>query len=443
MSKKVLVVGGDGRANVLAEKLAESKGVGSIICAPGNYGTSLVPGVINVPVGAEDILGLVRVAMEQDVSYVVVSPEGSLARGIIDQLKACGISGVGPSQEAARLEASKLFAKEIMDDAGVPTARWVATDDPNLAQTHMARFGFPVVAKADGLCSGKGVSIVHNAKEAWEFAERVMIKRQFGAAGKWAVIESFLQGTECSITVFCDGVPEEDHLVFCVSTVDCKIGRGKMTGGVGSYSDDPNMTPEILEQVKHQIILPVLRELAKDGAAFKGILYAGLMLTAEGPKVLEFNVRMGDPEAQVILPRLGNDFADLCEALIARELDIYKKQGPIVWDERKAVCTVFCADGYPDNPRKGDTIFGVDEARETAYRVGGYVFFAGAGLSEGQVVTTGGRVGAGVGLGNNYRQAFLNSRLIASKIRFKDKWIEDGFPPASLIGSAVFKESLY
>jgi phosphoribosylamine--glycine ligase len=390
---KVLVIGGGGREHALAWKFAQSPRVAEVLVAPGNAGTATEPKCRNVPIATMDIPGMVALARAEAVGLTVVGPEGPLVFGIVDAFAAAGLPCFGPKRLAARLEGSKRFTKEFLARHRIPTARYAAftreTFDPAAIRAQRP----PIVVKADGLAAGKGVVIAASADEAIQTAER-MFAGAFGDAGRTVVIEEFLVGEEASFIVMADG----RHVLPLATSQDhkrlCDGDQGPNTGGMGAYSPAPVVTPALHDRIMREVITPTLEGLAAEGMPYTGFLYAGLMIAADGtPNVLEFNCRFGDPETQPILARLSSDLTDLCEAALAGRLDEVRAD----WDPRAALGVVIAAEGYPDEPRLGDTIAGLDQAAALP----GKVFHAGTRLEGGRVLTSGGRVLCAVGLGDD------------------------------------------
>jgi phosphoribosylamine--glycine ligase len=394
---KVLVIGGGGREHALAWKLAQSPRVSAVLVAPGNAGTATEPKCRNVAVGAMDIPGLVALARSEDVALTVVGPEGPLVAGVVDAFAAAGLACFGPRRLAARLEGSKQFTKEFLVRHGIPTARYAAftkeTFDPAAIRAQRP----PIVVKADGLAAGKGVIIAASADEAIRAAEG-MFAGDFGEAGRVVVVEEFLEGEEASFIVMADG----SHVLPLATSQDHKRlkdrDEGPNTGGMGAYSPAPVVTPALHERIMRDVIHPTLAGLAAEGMPYTGFLYAGIMIAKDGtPNVLEFNCRFGDPETQPVLSRLKSDLLTLCEAALAGDLDGVRAD----WDPRAALGVVLAAAGYPDDPRTGDAIAGLD----VAARLPGKVFHAATRAEGGGVVTAGGRVLCAVGLGNGVTAA--------------------------------------
>src|SRR5690554_526371 len=388
---KILVIGGGGREHALAWKLAQSPRVAEVLVAPGNAGTANEAGCRNADVAADDIDGLLNLARSEEVAFTVVGPEAPLVAGIVDRFREAGLRIFGPSAAAARLEGSKAFAKEFLDRHGIPSARHAVFSETEAAleylRAHAERHGedAPIVVKADGLAAGKNVIVAPGLAEAEAAVTDMLSGYAFGEAGARVVIEEFLEGEEASFIVMVDGTTA---LPMATSQDHKRVGDGDTgpnTGGMGAYSPAPVVTAAVQERIMREVVEPTVRGMAADGARFTGFLYAGLMIGEDGaPKVIEFNVRFGDPETQPVLMRLRSDLAELVEAGIDGRLD----QARAEWDPRPAVGVVMAAEGYPGKPRTGDTInaWDVPELEDTR------VFHAGTRVEGGHVVTAGGRV---------------------------------------------------
>ena len=394
---KVLIIGSGGREHALAWKAAQSPRVTQVFVAPGNAGTALEPRVRNVGIAADDLRGLVRFALAEQVDLTIVGPEGPLVLGVTDEFVAAGLRCFGPGREAARLEGSKAYMKEFLRRHSIPTAAYAtftrADFDPAWVRAQRA----PLVVKADGLAAGKGVVICQDANDAVQTAE-AMFAGRFGDAGATIVVEEFLEGEEASFIAMVDG----RHVLPLASSQDHKRrddgDLGPNTGGMGAYSPAPVVTPAVHERAMHEVMWPTVRALASAGTPYVGFLYAGLMIAADGaPKVLEFNCRLGDPETQPILARMRSDLTQLCDLALDGRLD----SATVDWDPRAAVGVVLAAGGYPDSVRKGDVIHGLG----TAAKLPGKVFHAATALDGDSVVTSGGRVLCAVGLGDDVRSA--------------------------------------
>ena len=421
MGRRILVVGSGGREHALAARLAADAYVDSLIMAPGNPGMMALGRCVDV--GVEDIDGLVALARAESVDLVVVGPEGPLVAGLVDALDAAGIPAFGPSRDAAQLEGSKAFAKTVMDAAGVPTAGWVATSSRDEALAALDRFaalGTPWVVKADGLAAGKGVVVTADRQEAEAAIDAALVARRFGDAGATLVIEEFLDGPERSLFAVCDG----DDAVLLAPAQDHKRARdgdeGPNTGGMGAFCPVAGFSlgePHV-DGLRDTVILPILRELARRGAPFRGLLYAGLVDTAGGPKVLEYNARFGDPETQVVLPRLTSSLVDLlwASATGSPTSGDGVASVPVTFGDDAAVTVVLASAGYPETSRSGDVIEGTDVADTLE---GVQVVHAGTALdAQGRLVTAGGRVLAVTGLGADLAEARARAYGGIGHIRF-------------------------
>ena len=382
--KKVLVIGGGGREHAIVWKLKQSPRVEAIYCTPGNAGIARDAHCFDMPPG-ENFSGLVRMAFQLDIDYTVVGPEAPLAAGIVDAFEAAGLKIFGPCREAAKIEASKSFAKEIMRAARIPTANSETFTDAKAAIKYARELGAPLIVKADGLAAGKGVVVAQHIDEAIQAIRANLEERQFGAASEKIVIEEYLEGEEASVMAFTDG----NVILPMASAQDHKRLRdedlGPNTGGMGAYSPAPVVTDDMMDELRETVFLPLLEEFQKRGIVYNGVIYAGLMITAEGPRVLEFNCRFGDPETQVVLPRLENDLLDIVEAVCEERLCEHHLE----WDSRSAVCVIMAARGYPEAPEKGAVITGLDEVQQDG-RV--LVFHSGTARCGRDYVVAGGRV---------------------------------------------------
>ena len=391
---KVLVVGSGGREHALVWKISQSPVVDEIYCAGGNAGIEEIAHVISID--PLDIHSLAEFSKSEGIDFAVVGPEAPLVKGIADEFEKTGIPLFGPSKEASRLEGSKAFAKKFMERHGIPTADFEVFTDFDRAVRYVKGVGAPVVVKADGLASGKGAVVCRTLDDAIRTLEAFMIRGVFGESGKKVVIEEFLSGEEASYIVMANG---EKYIPLPTSQDHKRLldgDRGPNTGGMGAYSPTPFVTPDVEERIKREVIEPTLKGLMEDGIHFKGFLYAGLMLTDEGPKVLEFNVRLGDPEAQPILMRLKGDF-------LSALLEFYEGGIPTLGvDERWAVDVVIASRGYPDRPEKGKEIKGLEKVSDLEDVA---VFHAGTVKKEGRVYTAGGRVLNVCALGKDLREA--------------------------------------
>ena len=412
---KVMVIGGGGREHALAWKLAQSPRVSEVLVAPGNPGTATEPKCRNVAVAADDVPGLVAIASAEGVALTIVGPEQPLVIGVVDAFAAAGLRCFGPRQAAAQLEGSKAFTKRFLERHHIPTAAYGVFTRANFDAAWVRAQRAPLVVKADGLAAGKGVIICATQEEAVTTVEE-MFAGAFGTAGDTVVVEQFLEGEEASFIVMVDG----EHVLPLATSQDHKrVGDGDTgpnTGGMGAYSPAPVVTPAVHARAMNEVILPTVRGLAAEGTPYIGFLYAGLMVADDGtPNVLEFNCRFGDPETQPVLSRLQSDLVELCEAGLDGKLD----QVTCDWDPRPAVGVVLAAAGYPESPRKGDAITGLD----TAVRLPGKVFHAGTALQQGTLVTSGGRVMCAVGLGNTVREAQQAAYALVDVVDYAGKLV--------------------
>ncbi len=408
---KILVVGGGGREHSLVWKIRRSPEVDELYCAPGNAG--IAKQAKCVPIGAEEIDKLRAFALEKAVDLTVVGPEAPLISGIVNEFESAGLRIFGPSKAAARLEASKSFAKEIMRSRNVPTAEFKVFTDTDEAFDYVRSAEPPVVVKADGIAAGKGVTVAHDREAAETAVRQCMVERAFGDAGNKIVIEECLEGEEVSILAFTDG----ETVVPMVSSQDHKPvydnDQGPNTGGMGAYSPAPVVSQEMEEEIYERIMIPVVEAMAEGGIPYKGVLYAGLIITADGPKVLEFNARFGDPENQVIMPRLKNDLVPVLRACTQQgELEKLKLE----WLPDACVTVVMASGGYPGSYQKGFAIEGLDEA-ESADDV--VVFHAGTAIRDSRIVTAGGRVLGVTALGADIPSAIERAYDAVRKIRFE------------------------
>ena len=379
---KLLVVGAGGREHALCWKLAQSPKLTKLYAAPGNAGMASVADCVDV--GAEDVAGLVDFAREKGIDLVVVGPEAPLVKGLADQLNEAGIPVFGPSAKAAQLEGSKGFTKDLCTRANIPTAAYGRFTNLDDALAYVGREGAPIVVKADGLAAGKGVTVAMTTDEALD-AVREAFDGRFGDAGTEVVIEDFLEGEEASFFALCDGTTA---LPLATAQDHKRVGDGDTgpnTGGMGAYSPAPVMTPELVDQVMATIIEPTLATMKADGMPYKGVLYAGLMITADGPELIEYNARFGDPECQVLMMRMESDLLELLYAAAKGEL----KGKRVAWRDDPALTVVMAAKGYPGAYDKGTAINGLDDAASDADVE---IFHAGTALQDGQLVATGGRV---------------------------------------------------
>lgn len=407
---RVLVIGSGGREHALAWKLAKSDRVTQVYVAPGNAGTALEPKVENIPLGAEEINRLADFARQEGIDLTVIGPEAPLVSGIVDVFRERGLPCLGPTRMAARLEGSKVFCKAFLERHGIPTAACAVFREPEAAINYVRRQGAPIVVKADGLAAGKGVVVAQNLVQAEEAIRQMMSDKVFGQAGSTVVVEEFLTGEEVSFIVLTDG----QDLIPLVTSQDHKRlldgDLGPNTGGMGAYSPSPLVTPEIEQQILTQIICPTIEGMAAEGVPYTGFLYAGLMITQDGPKVLEFNCRLGDPETQPILMRLQSDLVELCLATVTGDLASQR----VEWDRRAALGVVMAAQGYPSAYRSGDVIEGLPTEESEDVKV----FHAGTRLEAGRVVTAGGRVLCVCALGDSVAEAQRRAYAQVEKIHW-------------------------
>ena len=414
---RILVVGSGGREHALVWKIAQSKLCAKLFCAPGNGGIAQVAECIDIQ--ADDISGLLEFARKEKIGLTVVGPEKALALGMVDEFIKADLKIFGPNKLAANLESSKVFSKELMAKYKVPTARFKIFDSPDAANKYIEKIGAPCVVKADGLAAGKGVVVAKTVDEAKNVVTLMMQDKVFGDAGKKIIIEECLIGQEASILVITDS----KAVVALASAQDHKrifdYDQGANTGGMGAYSPTPIVTADILKEVMDKIIYRAIDGLAKERIDYRGVLYAGIMLTKEGPQALEFNVRFGDPETQAILPRLKSD---LVEVMLAASVGKLSKIGALEWDRRACVCVVCAAAGYPGNYKEGKQISGLDEAGEMKEVV---IFHAGtheltnSRTHERTIVTSGGRVLGVTGLGVTIEEAINKTYQAVEKIKFE------------------------
>jgi phosphoribosylamine--glycine ligase len=382
---KVLVVGSGGREHALAWKISQSPLLQKLYCAPGNAGTQSI--AENIPIGAEDIPGLLDFASKQMIDLTVIGPEVPLTMGIVDEFEKKGLKIFGPGRNASELEGSKIFAKQFMARHRIPTARFEIADSAEQAKKIVAsgRFTFPLVVKADGLAAGKGVIICRNPKRAEEAINSIMLEKKFGQAGERLVVEEFLVGKEASFIVISDGV----KILPLVTTMDHKAvydgDKGPNTGGMGAISPSPYINQEMFDSIVNNTVFPTVTRMLEEGRRFKGVLYVGLMLTADGPKVLEYNCRFGDPETQPQMLRMQGDLLELL--LSAVEGNVLDKE--VAWSPNAAGCVVAASGGYPLKYEKGKLIEGLEEASALP---GVVIFHAGTVFKEGKYYTNGGRV---------------------------------------------------
>lgn len=408
---KLLVIGSGGREHALVWKLLQSQRVSKIYCAPGNAGTEAL--ATNVDIAMDCLKGLKDFALEKKIDFTIVGPDALLAAGIVDLFRSSGLRIFGPTASAARLESSKSFAKEFMVRYGIPCSESHIFHDSSKAYQYCLSAKYPLVIKADGLALGKGVMIADRPQEAADAIHRMMELKAFGAAGSCIIIEEFLKGTECSIHALVDG---HTTLLFPDAKDHKRIfdgDRGPNTGGMGTLSPCPALNDALRLRIQEEILDRFLTGIHAEGIRYNGMLFPGLMLTASGPKVLEFNCRFGDPETQSLLRRLKSDLLDLLEACERQEIASIKPE----WDERAAACVVLASGGYPGNYKKGKEITGIQAAESSDHVV---VFHAGTIRKEGKLFTDGGRVLGVTALGADLSKAIEVAYWAADKIRFEN-----------------------
>lgn len=408
---QILVVGSGGREHAILWALKRSDKVKQLYCAPGNAGTALI--AENVDIGVFEFDRLVQFAQDESIDLVVIGPDDPLAAGIVDAFEAARIPVYGPRKNAAEIEGSKIFMKNLLRKYDIPTAKYETFTDYAAARDYLQAQPVPIVIKADGLAAGKGVTVCFTREEAEKALEETMVDRSFGAAGDKVVIEEFLEGQEMSILAFVDGEtvrpmsPAQDHKPAFDGD------KGPNTGGMGTYSPLPHVDQSIVDDAIENIIKPTARAMVSEGRPFRGVLFAGLMITKDGPKTIEFNARFGDPETQVVLPRLETELLDIFLASINGRLN----EIDIAWSDESAVCVVLASGGYPGSYPKGLPISGLDSVSESE----ALVFHAGTASKDGTIVTNGGRVLGIVGRGAGIAEARAKAYAAASKITFEGK----------------------
>ena len=407
----VLVIGSGGREHALAWKLSQSPHCEKIYAMPGNPGMEDIAECVS-GISIEDNDAVVGFARKMSIGLAVVGPEVPLANGIVDALEEAGLRAFGPSRLAAEIEGSKAFSKGLMKKYGIPTAKYEVFTDAASAREYVKREGAPIVVKADGLAAGKGVIVAMNLEDALHAVNDIMEDKAFGDAGSRVVIEEFMEGEEASLLAFTDG----ETILPMVSSQDHKRAydgdKGPNTGGMGTYAPAPVMTPEMVRLATERILKPAIAAMKAEGRPYKGCLYAGLMITEDGPKVVEFNARFGDPETQVVLPLLESDLVEIMEACVSGTLG----KMDIQWNDGAAVCVVMASGGYPGSYAKGKMITGLDDARKS----GNLVFHAGTARKDGNIVTNGGRVLGVVAKGSSIRDAVAHAYEGTKKISFQD-----------------------
>ncbi|MGD1853156.1 MAG: phosphoribosylamine--glycine ligase [Leptolyngbyaceae cyanobacterium] len=412
---KAIVIGSGGREHAMAWTLLQSPKVTDVVCIPGNGGTATLSGCSNLAMSVDDVEGIARFSLVQNIGLVVVGPEQPLADGVADGLRAEGITVFGPGQDGAQLESSKAWAKALMQEAGIPTAASAVFDSGEAATAYVEEQGAPIVIKADGLAAGKGVTVATTLDEAKD-AIAAIFNGQFGAAGRQVVIEEFLSGQEASVLAVTDGltirplIPAQDHK---------QIGEGDTgpnTGGMGAYAPTPVVPPALLERIQTEVLEPVVQTLGNRGIDYRGVVYAGLMITPAGePKVIEFNCRFGDPETQVVLPLLETPLEKIMLACCEQRLEDLPA---FEWKSGYAACVVMAAEGYPGKYPKGMEITGAD----TAADAGALVFHAGTQLERGVVKSNGGRVMGVTAVGNGFEDAIANAYRGVDAIQFDNAY---------------------
>jgi phosphoribosylamine--glycine ligase len=414
----ILVIGSGGREHALVWKINQSSKVKKVYVAPGNAGTYAI--AENVDIKADDLEGLLAFAKKKSIDLTVVGPEVPLSLGIVDLFEENGLKIFGPNKASAKIEASKSFAKDLMKKYNIPTAKYEVFSDFSKAKNYLERISFPQVIKADGLAAGKGVLIVNDYSEAMEALTVIMKDEKFGQAGSEVVIEEFLDGHEISLLAFADGktiIPmdtAQDHKKIFEGN------KGPNTGGMGAYSPSKLISQDDLNFAIDKVLKKTFNALKEEGITYKGVLYAGLMLTKEGPKVLEFNCRFGDPETQVLLPRLETDLVDIMESCIAGNLNDID----IRWSDNYAICVVLASKGYPNSYQKGYEIKGIEKAE--------LVFHAGTKISDGNILTNGGRVLGVMGINQKVYQALAQVYKDVETIEFEGKYYRNDIAKEAL-----------
>ncbi len=408
----ILILGSGGREHALLWKLAQSPEATKLYAVPGNPGMAELAECVAGSI--EDNAAVVKLAQEKKIDLVVVGPEVPLMNGVVDALRAAGIKAFGPTKAAAELEGSKSFSKDIMKKYGIPTAKYEVFTDADAARAYIEKEGAPIVIKANGLAAGKGVIVAETKEQALDAVHEIMDDAAFGKAGSRVVIEAFMEGEEASLLAFTDGKTIRPM----VSSQDHKRAydgdKGPNTGGMGTYAPAPVMTKDMVEQATEKILKPMIAAMAKEGRPYQGCLYAGLMITEEGPKVVEFNARFGDPETQVVLPLLRGDLVKIMQACVDGTLDT----AAVDWEDGAAVCVVMASDGYPKSYKKGYAIDGLKKAES----LGTFVFHAGTAKKDGKVVTSGGRVLGVTARGGGIKEATEKAYKGVEAIRFTDEF---------------------
>ena len=411
---KVLIVGSGGREHAIAASVAKSSQVDKIYCAPGNAGIAELAECVDI--GAMEFDRLADFAQEKGVGLTIIGMDDPLVGGVVDVFESRGLRVFGPRKNAAIIEGSKAFSKNLMKKYNIPTASYETFTDPEKALAYLEAAKMPIVLKADGLALGKGVLICRTREEARAGVKTLMLDKAFGDAGNEIVIEEFMTGPEASVLCYCDGT----HIAPMTSAQDHKRAKdgdqGLNTGGMGTFSPSPFYTDEIRKFCEEKIYQPTMDAMKAEGRDFVGILFVGLMLTEEGPKVLEYNARFGDPEAQVVLPRMKNDIVEVMEACIDGKLDEIDLQ----FEDNAAVCVVLASDGYPEHYEKGKVITGLEDFKG---REGYYVFHAGTKQTDEGIVTNGGRVLGVTAKGKDLKEARANAYEATKLIHFENKYM--------------------
>ncbi|HMA61209.1 MAG TPA: phosphoribosylamine--glycine ligase [bacterium] len=408
---KILVVGSGGREHTLVWKLSQSEKVSKIYCAPGNAGTEIL--AENVDIADTDIEALLEFAKKENIEMTFVGPEAPLVEGIVDKFEKEGLKVFGPSQSAAALEGSKVFSKKLMKDYGIPTAKYEVFTDPEKAIAYIKKIGAPIVVKAEGLAAGKGVIVADTVEEALDAVKLILVNDKFGEAGERIVVEEYLEGEEATVLAFVDGntikpmVPSQDHKPAYDND------KGPNTGGMGAYAPAPIVTDKMMETIYQDILIPTVQALKQEGIEYKGVLYCGLMIKNGQAKVLEYNVRFGDPEAQVVLPLLETDLVDIADAVVNGQLNKLE----IKWKNKKALCVIMASGGYPIEYEKGKAITGIEQVNQNQDMI---VFQAGTKNIDGKLLTDGGRVLAVTALGDDYKEVINKAYKGVEKIHFDD-----------------------
>ncbi len=414
----ILVIGSGGREHALAWKIAQSDNISRVFVAPGNAGTALENKLENIDIGAEDLESLLNFAQKNNIDLTLVGPEVPLVMGIVDQFTEAGLRCFGPTKGAAQLEGSKAFTKDFLARHHIPTAAYGNFTEVEEAITYVKQQGAPIVIKADGLAAGKGVILAQTEQEAIDAVKDMLAGNAFGDAGHRIVVEEFLQGEEASFIVMADG----KNILPLASSQDHKArdngDLGPNTGGMGAYSPAPVVSPEMHQRIMEQVIEPTILGMADEGYPFTGFLYAGVMIDSDGiPKVLEYNVRFGDPETQPIMMRLKSDLVELMKAALDGKLDTVEAK----WDSRAALGVVLAAGGYPNDYAKGDVISGLSEQKNTNAKV----FHAGTSTQGKNIVTSGGRVLCAVGLGDTVTEAWQIAYKLVDSIKWDGVYYRD------------------